>query len=216
MNNYFDTPQPQIKEQEYLHTAIAGAVLPFIQSLITGLLLGLIVLVVTLWKGFNDWLVYSLLTWLIVTALTWLTLQRHWWSLTAIERFTGWDINHDGIIGDDPQPASRHSVLVDVSQKNAGGFDRIDTARLPFSEDNITALAVGLLAGRPFTEREWTGAGRPLSVGQFREARTEMQKRGLIEQVNPKAPQQGYKLTYAGGAVMRHFASDTPSIKQGR
>lgn len=202
-----------MNNKSHLHTQQAGATLPLLQAVITGGLVGLIVLVLTLWQRVRDGLIYALLAWLTVSCITWLVLQYHWYSLTAIERFTGVDIDQDGYIGEPVQePASlRHVVTVDIRQKNEGGFDQIKTATLPFSEQDMRLLATGLLAGKSFSEREWTGAGKLLSVGQFREARAEMIRRGMLELVNSKDVRQGYRLTKAGAAVMRHFQELSPS-----
>ena len=207
-NQEFETTN-NLQDQSYLHSFTARALGPLVQAIITGGLIGISVFILALWQKWPDAGYIALFTWLSVTTVTWLILQRHWFSLTKLEVMTGWDIDQDGTIG---EPEPRHSVTVDVHTKTPGGFDHTAYVTLPFSEADINTLAAGLNRGQPFTEREWCGSGKPLSVNQFRKARAEMLQRGLIELTNPKDARQGYRLTRAGLAVMRHF-SPTPSMQ---
>lgn len=207
-NPPFYGPEAQnIKVQEYLHTPLAGALVPFVQSAITGALVAAIALAVLVKLRVKDWPFWTLIAFLAVTFLVWLFLQRHWFTLTNVEHMTGLDINQDGMIG---EQMPRHKVKVDILQEHDGG-STIKTAELPATEADLSVMASGLLSGRPFTEREWTGAGKPLSVNQFRAMRVEMLGRGIIELANQKAPQQGFKLTRSGVAVMRYFAAISPT-----
>jgi hypothetical protein len=196
----------------HLYTREAGLLLPLGMSGITGGLLGSIVLTVYIWQGWRDGFAVGFMVALVTTFITWLMLVRHW-LVSTVETITGVDIDQDGYIGEAPQeaPQARHTVKVDVWEEKSRGYPEMNTSVLPFSEGDMQALAVGLLSGKPFTEREWTGQGKPLSMNQFREARAVMIARGLVEMVNPKSPQQGYKLSRAGSATMRHFATTSPT-----
>lgn len=196
-----------IHDTKHLETVETAVLIPLIQSAITGAFAGLLVVVCGLYLGWRDWFIVSVVSWLGVTFGAWLLLHRRWLVLTA-ERLTGYDINQDGAIGEPGEPARdvSHQVRVDMVSGGPNGAERRTVARLPVDEITLSLLAVGLLAGRPFSERHWTGAGRPLSVNQFRELRDEMKARGIIEPVSVKDTRQGYKLTAAGRAVMRHFS----------
>lgn len=202
-------PMNQV-EAKYLHTPEAGVFVPLLQATITGLLFALAVLVVVLWQHVTDGYIFALLTWIGITLLCWMLLQRHWWTLTAIERYTGMDLNQDGVIGDPAPGPEKHTVDISLWDKKPGGFDQVDIVTLPFDENELATLAAGLQAGKPFTEREWCGSGKPLSSGQFRTARAEMLKRGMIELSSPKDPRRGYRLTRPGMAAIRYFAPPTP------
>jgi hypothetical protein len=207
-----ERPQDDIAAQAYLHTLQAGAWVPLQQAGITGALAGLLVTLVCLKYRVTDWWFIGLIVMSGVTIVMWGALQKHWFSLTTVklENMTGLDLNRDGKIGQ----AKTHSVRVNIHESNDNGYQqRTQAVNLPIDEQTLATFASALLGGRPLTEREWAGSGKPLSIEQFREMRGEMLKRGLAALSNPKSPQQGYKLTRAGRAVMEHFAAlgQTPS-----
>lgn len=91
------------------------------------------------------------------------------------------------------------------------GSYQLKYIKLPVPEYKLSTLAQGLINGQPFSERQWTGLGKPFSSQEFRDLRNEMSKRGLINPVSFKDPRQGYALTAAGRAIMRHYVpSPTP------
>lgn len=199
-------------EKAFLHTQQAGAILPLLQSVITGALVGLLALAVLLVLRARDAWIWALLIGLSVTTLVWAALQLHWYWLTRIEKMTGMDLNGDGMIGQEPARETSHTVRVNVEEIRQGHV-RIVTARFPVDEWMMQDLAKGLLAGIPFAERHWTGRGKPFSLREFRLTRDEMLKRGLIRPVSEKSNLQGYELTKTGLAVMRQLAgshSPTP------
>jgi hypothetical protein len=191
-----------------LESIEAGITIPLMQSAITGAFVGVLCAVCGLYFAWREWFIITVFAWLGSTFAGWLYLHRRWLFLTA-ERFAGRDFDGDGVIGSEPgfvsDPEPRF-VRVDISQPGLNGSEHVTVARLPVPEQDLSLLAVGLLAGRPFSERLWTGKGRPLSVSQFRALRDEMHARGIIEPVSVKDVRQGYKLTRAGVAVMRHFS----------
>ncbi len=208
---YVPTPQPS--NRQYLHTTTAGAWLPLAQATITGAILGLAVLVIGLMMRTrhpeNIALVVGLLTW----AATWLLLQRHWYSLTDLEKLTGIDLDGNGTVGrtrTEPPP----EVRVRISEVKDDGHFQQNVISLPASLDQLQTLAAGLLAGDPFSERTWTGSGRPFSVNEFRALRTELLKRGLLAVASPKDARQGYVLTAVGRQGMRCFMPDSPTPTQ--
>jgi len=194
-----------------LHNREAGAALPFFQALITGGLIGLISLVIVVWQRVQDGIIYALLAGLIVTALTWLILQRHWFSLTTLESYTGIDLNGDGNIEQPTQEKNQvHTIRVDLRTVTQDGHYQVNRADLPITQAQMITLAQGLIAGKPLTEREWAGAGKPFSCDQVRELKKLFRAHGILELVNPQAPQQGDRLTKAGRATMQYF-SNLPS-----
>ena len=199
------TPQPAQPDRQYLHTTQAGAWLPFTQATLTGVILGVAVAVLGLilrtQHPETPGLVIGLLAW----AGTWLQLQRHWFSLTGLEKLTGLDLDNNGTIGEPPE------IRVRISEVNDGGHYHETIAHLPATLEQMQALAAGLLAGDPFSERTWTGSGRPFSVDGFRALRSELIKRGLLAVASPKDPRQGFILTAVGRQTMRAFISDPPN-----
>lgn len=198
-----------VHETAFLHKPEAGAKVPFIQAVITGALVAALFAFICIKLRVPDAWFYIGVIFCLITLAMWLVLQKHWFTLTDIhrlERLTGLDLNKDGQIGGESFPPRVHSVRVNVHQETDSGYPQMQSVDFPISEETLRTLAEGLLNGMPFSEREWAGAGKPFSINEFRTARSEMLKRGLLALANPKAPQQGFVLTRAGRAVFEHFA----------
>lgn len=207
-------------ERQYLHTLIAGAWLPLAQATI-------IAVVVAIGAWVIAFFVFDAIDphkpAILLFAVTWvyymLKLQRHWLSLTAVEQIIQRDLNGDGVIGaETEQPAAqitpRRVVIQLDTVKEDGHYEVGDTSawiNLPCDDEQLYTLAQGLMNGLPFSEKQWTGKGKPFASNEFRALRAEMQKQNLVEYVNDKDPRQGIRLTDAGRAVMEEYArSPTP------
>lgn len=198
--------------KSYLHTVQAGAWLPMWQSLVTGAGFGALILVIGLhfrWRSVGYWsLVFGILAFLIV----WLLRQNHWLRLTA-EHLLNRDLDNDGYIGQppiaapDPLPVTTRISLTD---RNGSSDYHEKIFQLPATEEQLVALAAGINAGVTFAEAYWTGAGAPFSLREFRRLRAYMVKHGILEMVDSKAPNQGFRLTAAGQAIFSHFRQPTP------
>jgi hypothetical protein len=199
----------------YLHNMTAGAWLPLMQSVISGLVAGVAVLAVGLagrWR--SPWADAGIVAALVV-GLSWLVMARHWLSLTALERLTGLDLNHDGRVGEpeeqETQPTREPDfVRVQVDHVTAAGHvGESQIFNLPATREQLAALAAGVLRdGLTFSERVWTGQGKPFSVDGWRSLRSEFIKRGLLALVSAKDPRQGYVLTLAGRHVLESFLEE--------
>ena len=202
----------QLPDNSYLHTISAGVVLPLMQALVTGGIIGLVAMLVCRKYEMADWGYWSALCGVLVTLGYWLMAQTIWRRLVRmVEMAWQRDIDGDGYVGE-PEPAP--SVRVEVTERDNGGFSNTQIATLPFA-DRIPLLAQGLLSGVPFSDRRWAGDGRLFTDGELTQVRMELLGRGLIELKVPTAPKQGYVLTRAGRAVMRHFAKQTPALPAG-
>lgn len=199
-------PQTSYAERQFLHTFVAGVLLPLGQAFTTGLILfiatlTLAVIVFDVVDPFKPALVIGISTF----AFTYLFLQRRWLSLTAIENVLQMDLNNDDVIGE-PQ-----TVRIQLEDVKENGHYHVDIVDLPVSAEKLATLAAGLLNGLPCSEKQWTGKDRPFSSQEFRALKAEMVKHGLLAYVNPRAPLQGYALTKPGRAVMKHYIpSPTP------
>lgn len=114
------------------------------------------------------------------------------------------DESHARPRDDEPQ-----SVRVDLYETpmQSKHFD------LPGSWRQLEQLATGLIiAGDPFTQRRWTGKGRPFSINQFNALRDEMLQKEYCYQINDEDPRQGYDLTLSGKAIMLRFIP-SPTLK---
>lgn len=206
MQNNFDDHRYG-SDRAFLHTQQAGAFLPLMQSAITGVLLGLLAFAVLAILRVRDAWLWGLLIGLVSITLVWMLLQRHWFSLTAIEKATGLDLNQDGSIGEPEKPREVvRSVRVDVEEVLPNKHLRITTARLPITEEQLEKLAQGLVKGVPFSERRWTGSSGLFAISEFKALREEMEKRNWIKPKSTKSGKQGWKLTRLGWLTMCELA----------
>lgn len=206
-------PQPtqqQHSERAYLHTMIAGAFLPFFQSL----MLGLVVTIAT-------WLIAALVfdvidphkPAILCGVLAWATmlwrLLRHWINLTTIERVIGVDLNRDGVIGDDDQPEAEEEapqvLRVQLIKENGHISDTFD---LPGGEQAFRILSKGVVNGLPISERQWTPKknGKPYGSDTWRKLCDVMRARELWEYVDPENIEQGMRTTKSGMQFHQRFA----------
>lgn len=206
------TQKSSYAERQFLHTFVAGVLLPLGQAFTTGLILfiatlTLAVIVFDMIDPFKSALTIGIVS----MTFTYLYLQRRWLSLTSIEKVLNVDLNDDGRIGDE-EPQTARIQLTEVKDNGHIHTDSIFT--LPASPEKLAALAAGLLNNLPCSEKQWTGEGKPFSSREFRALKVEMVKRGLLAYVNPRAPLQGYALTKPGRAVMKHYIpSPTPQVE---
>jgi hypothetical protein len=204
MTNY----QPPNNDREFLFRYGPGAVLPLMQATIPAVVITIAIYAIAA-MGFElidphkPALFAGIVTWII----QWFKLQRHWFNLTAIEHAIR-DLADDGMLNNSvPLPVQEEAPRIIRIQLIKDNGHVSDTIQLPCDDEQLSTLAKGLLNGLPFSEKFWTGDGKPFSTNQFRELCDVMNKRGLCEFVNPNAPKQGRRLTDEGRAVMENFAS---------
>jgi hypothetical protein len=81
---------------------------------------------------------------------------------------------------------------------------------LPVSPSKLKPLAVGLLAGRSFSERSWSNL---LTSSEFRNLRSVMREKGLVVPISDLDPRQGFQLTQSGREVLEQLLIPSPSVK---
>lgn len=202
--NVTDAPAAMPHEdRQFLHTRTAGIDVPLLQSVVTAVFVGLSVLTIALvfdvldpWKPTAISMAFALAGW-------WGYSLLRWTRLTERERA----IVQTQSVDDDGDPATPRIIRVQLDRvTDAGHYQQTAIFDLPATEEQLAAMAEGLLnQNRPFSEREWAGAGNPFSVNGFRSLRSEMIKRGLLALRSDKDPRQGYGLTPDGEAVLREF-----------
>lgn len=195
-------------DRQYLHTFGAGVFLPLTQASITAL-------VVTIATWVIVWMVFDLIDphkpafflGIVVWVWQWTKLQRHWFSLTAIRNAIH-DLADDGRLNNSYQPEAEEEaqpevIRIQLIKENGHIGETID---LPADRESLGVLARGLINGMPFSERFWTGRGKPFSTNTFRALKDAMMKRGLCEYISASDPRQGIQLTEDGRTVMKKFA----------
>lgn len=201
---------PSYSDKQFLHTHQAGVAVPFTQSAVTAVMMGVFVFamiavpaVAFRWRHWLGWAgTLSLFSTLGSMIGMWLYLQRRWLHLTA-ERILNIEIP------DAPERSEQRTVKVQISQVKDNGHYKADMMTLPCSEKQLEELAAGLKNGMKFTERVWAGTGRIFSIDGFKELKSVMLRRGLIIQKNEKDARQGFVLTEAGQALIEQYEPET-------
>lgn len=139
-----------------------------------------------------------------------------WWAIGAASAYiffigqiwqnlTGF-VTTETIKGPEPQtmplmlPAE--TIRMEFHDTSDGG-DSTKYADLPA---RFTEIASGLAAGRPFSEEEWTGSGRPFSVAEFRKLRGDLMERQWLSWKDPRNHSQGVEWSKAGWFVITYLA----------
>lgn len=195
-------PPPSYSEKSFLWSWVSGAGLPLMQAVITGIIA--MVLTAALIYAFDggSYIKPMIVIGALASSATWFVGMRRWSRLTrALEPILNIDLDGDRQIGE----PKRVRIQID-EVTGTGSIRQAKMIDLPISEEKLIPLAKSLLAGRPFSEREWAGAGKLLSSGEFRELRTAMIKAGLLRAASEKDSRQGYVLTLHGEMLMKTYA----------
>ena len=188
---------------EELHTYQAGALLPGLQALLSGLFFSGVVGGVLWWTGAEKAGTYLLAGGFGCAFLVWLVLLRQWVQL----------VNHrEGIVKTPRvqviEPEHQHqpsSVRVElIEETNSywhGAF--LD---LPVTHEQLRLLASGVQSGSSLSENAWCGSNRPFTKSQFHQLRDELLKRGWLTWRNQSAPAQGVEVTNVGRRVFSYLA----------
>jgi hypothetical protein len=205
------TPAANYSDKQFLHTFQVGLLLPLAQASVIAVMSMVGTLVILYLFDAVDFvkpmLVMGVLTWIVAFVY----LMRRWLNLSALERMTGMDINGDGQIGAEKKKPSEPLVIRLDDVRN--GNYRSRTMEVNATEEQLRELADGLLNGKPFTEREWTGRGKPFSSGQggsFRALRAVWLKQGILEVVSDKDNRQGFDFSDMGWATLAKLAGLVP------
>lgn len=191
---------PVVEPERYrLHNTEAGVKVPFSQALISGVISGVAALIIAFVLEVLDPWKPALVMFALVTPLVWFLSRRNWVGLVnRVETWTGLDLDQDGDIGED------RVTHIDLTSK-VGATRRTQKLAIPATEEQLRRLAVGILGGVTFAERNWTGRGRPFSIDQFRELRDYLEKAELLTKSNDKSNNQGFALTAKGRAMLAHY-----------
>ena len=183
-----------------LSTIRAGAFLPALQSVITGLIVALVAFA---FSGRGE---LALLSGAVVAGLAWLVLLFHW---IGERRAVFYALAPEPVVFRAPEPEpAREPLVVHVHEGN-------DTKILVLNvePEKLRALARGVEQGYPLSESAWCGSGKPFSLSQFRELRAQLLARGLLRWRNEESSEQGVELAPGGRAFIRYCAS-SPTLPE--
>lgn len=170
---------------KYLLHPIGGVIVPLCQSVITGMLGGLIAL--ALGGVFWHWAT-------AITLFTWLILIIRWGDLVR-------EVIHPS---PDPLPDPPTIKIAVVAEDHRSGM----LAELKgYNLVDLIELARGLESGATFSESSWTGSNRPFTRSQFHTLRNIFLSRGWAVWRSPSTPARGIILSPQGKAVTRYLSS---------
>lgn len=176
-------------------TPAGDVVVPFLQSAITGgVVAALAGAGVAAW-GWPLWAPVGAGTISLALSWGWLLLD-HRSLLRITETIIGRDIDGDGQVG-------QQTLRVEMVEHRGPNSDRLQSTDLPCSADTMSIIAAGVLAGRPFSEKEWAGKGRPISGPKFRELQDVLLVGGYVRWNNAKDHRQGVAMTRKGEQLLR-------------
>ena len=205
-----EQPAPQAAQYaqstSYLFTLRSGVFLPLLQSIVTGILVGLTCLVWAIAAEFQKPALFFAVVTLGITFISWGYLMINWRTMVSgIEKLVNRDLNGDNRIGDKPA-----SSMVQVRVTSMDG-KHTTIAEIPHA-DKLPEFAQGVLAGKPISKREWIGRGKLFGETEFNTVRDKFIQRGWMVWIDEQYPQLGLNLTITGQAAMRALAnSDTHS-----
>lgn len=208
--------EPLKRPDSDLHTILIAAIIPLVQSLLTGLVVSIVSFAIALTLGKSKpwlWLVWGFL---LPVVGVWVFSIRRWFKLTDwlpyVEKVTNIDINRDGQIGK-PVSTEPKRMTITVRDVRDGMFLRMNHYELPASEEQVHAFALGIGQGLSLAEANWIGPSNPFARDEYRAFRGELIRRRWVELASHKSMNQGFQMTRAGLAVMREIAkANSPTL----
>lgn len=187
------------EERRYLHSTQSGALLPFVQSLITAVSLAGAVLAIAWLLKRADYYKFAIATFAVILPVSWLWMLGRWSRLTApLEKITGWDINGDGKIGE-PE-----TLKVELKHDK----NHIEYLYLPYPE-RLPEFARQTISGVPISEAAYCGADGLFSRSEFVHLRDALIKSNIAAWRSPEYPARGVTLTASGRSVIKYIAGAT-------
>lgn len=206
------TPQVQLPPQSYaeksfLHTTGAAVVVPFWQSVIISIAIGLVAFVLFLRFGsyLSDAAMNALTVMAIMFLVSFVYLLRHWFALTIEKAF---DIDIPGL-GDEPVKTKPAEVW--VKKINAGGSYQADLRTFSISEEKLLTFAQGMVNGLPISRRYWMKHG--FSDGEYRSFQSDNIKFGYWEAAG-EGSNAGFALTDEGQEFYYGYAGISPTPEE--
>ncbi len=187
-----------------------GVLVPFMQSVITGLLVGICAGVLTACFNYPQSARVGIVLGCIVALVGWFSYRSHWQQIIDILLGVDYYMNEEK---PEEQLTGERVAPMRVELLEEGGMVG-NFINLPYPE-KIPYLAAGLQQGKTFAQSVWTGQGALFSRNEFETIRAELLKRGLARWRKEGAPGQGVHLTPAGRAVFKRLAEQNPTLPGG-
>lgn len=192
---------PPIQSERHNPLTIeAGVKIPALQSLAWAVpaTIAAVLISALVHANINRIMIIAIIVFLVVFTAAWWQRERYWRWIAGLERITGMDLDNSGTVGDVPPREIKIRLQESPTHE--------EIYHLP--EAQLQKLAGCIQQGYKLTERELAGRNKPFSLNEWKALRDELKRRGLMVEVSPKAPQQGYAWTAKGKAVMRGVMLD--------
>lgn len=167
-----------------------GACLPFVQSLISGFFVGLIMAGIAIWIIWSSWL---------GLALSVGSTFSLWWFSTSIQMWRQDVYQPYPTVYPTESQQITHTERIEVIEGNT-----VTIAELDLTPDEIKKMSTALLSGVSFSEDAMKSI--PLTRSQFQKVRAEFISRGWAQWINADFKNLGCRLSPAGRAVCRQYA----------
>ena len=197
-------PTPQRDGREYLHTTTAGVKVPLFQAATLGGTVFLFVLVLGIVFWWMDPLKPAVIAggsvglgWLVWALWRWSNLTRPDQPTVQVR-----SVDHDN------DASTPEIIRIQFDRVDKGHYKQTSLFDLPvgITKSQMHDLAVGLLeAKRPWSIREWAGAGKTFSDPKWRELQSVMLRHQLLEPKSERGSQRGFQLTAEGVKTMESF-----------
>lgn len=196
----------KVRRPDYMSPARPASVgsdvlVPLLQAAVTSVAAGIVAVLIVLATGVTFWL--AVVAPIGVFVWVWLKLMTehndHLWIKEWHEQPEAAPSNIQHI--------TRLTVQVD------GG--RMVETEFPIAHDVMVKIARGIVnAGRPFSEREWSGQGRLLaSANEFREIRGRLMEMGLLTWKDEQRRNLGVEWTPEGWATLQQLAAGNAAVE---
>ena len=184
-------------------TVKGDVLIPGLQSLVTGVILGLTGWALAAIAELDRPWVWGLAVGVVCMALAWLLLLRFTW--TIVERVLGIDINRDGFVGEpviiDSPPVTSIQLTEDNGNYPSGAF--LD---LPIDRQRMIMLSMELQGGASFGHN-LAGPGKVITRSEYERLRDYLIVMGLARWNSQYSRKEGLCLTGKGRAIVKGFAS---------
>jgi hypothetical protein len=186
--------------RRHYQSRTVAVTIPFYQSVISGLLAGILVAILLYALGVKaKWILIGFaMTWISVTAIVWWVRLRDWQALIwNMEQQLGIDLTGDQVIG---QP-----VIIRAEVSRNGGANKT-YANLEGRQ--LHEFLNAILTGETISEARWTPAKNGFSKSEYWRVVSELIRAGVLRWKNDQAHDQGVILTGDGREILAQWIKE--------
>jgi hypothetical protein len=193
----------QQRVRTHYQSRMVAVSVPFYQSLITGLLAGVLVAILIYAFGGSTKYIFVgfALTTVVVTGIVWLLLIRNWQELVwNMEQQMGIDLTGDQVIG---RPGVPLTIRAEISRN--GGQSRTFT---DLSGAKLLEFFDAILDGDDISEARWTPSQNGFSKSEYWSNIGNLIRSGVVRWKNENHHSQGVVLTPEGPEILEKWIRD--------